>query len=114
MKRSHSFQVEYLSGAEGDISILVQEEDLIEVRKLCEPALVVAYPLNLDAAKKEIAEVIDNCLQTDNDSAYLISLINSGHAPNGWTSVEEEILYATEDPDNEDQILLHVKAPKGD
>lgn len=109
---NHSFRVDYPAEGEGDITLFVLKEDIELVRKLklTEPCLTLCHTLDLDEAKTEMASVINECLEADNDSAYLIKLINQGHAPTAWAEEDEEILYAEEDPDDETQILLYVKA----
>lgn len=110
MKANHSFRVDFPDDPEADVTVLVLEEDLAEVRKMSERVLIVIHTLNLDEAKVEMANVISGCLEADNDSAYLIDLINEGHAPTSWLEGADEVLYAEEDPDNEENILLYVKA----
>lgn len=110
MKENHSFRVDFPDDPEADVTIFVLKEDMDIVRKMSERVLIVIHTLNLDEAKSDMAEVINECLEADNDSAYLISLINDGHAPTSWLEDADEVLYAEEDPDNEEQILLYVKA----
>lgn len=76
---------------------------------MIEAVVIETRSIDLARAKEQMADVIDDCLQEDSDTAYLIGLINEGHAPYEWLEGNEELLYATDDPDDEEAILLFVK-----
>lgn len=112
MKRNHSFRVHYPTGEKGDVIVYVLREDLDWVRELNKPAMLIEHSIDLDDAKKEIADCIRDCLEADDDSAYLIQLINEGHSPSSWADDGggEKVVDAVEDEDDDSQIMLRITA----